>query len=772
MLSVDMYPSLTLGPQRIGDCFYRDRQAPAHMPLFPTACDVAAKALPPRLLAPPPVPNDPTTKTQKDEVKMELENASLWKQFSSVTTEMIITKKGRRMFPGLKLKLSGLNPSLRYILLLDIIPVDNSRYRFQGGGWQAVGAAEARLPDRVFIHPDSPATGAHWQSRTISFHYAKLTNNTLDSQGHIILHSLHRYQPRIHVIEARDVLRWGGGQHSFVFPETQFLTVTAYQNNKITELKINSNPFAKGFREDGMNSKKQRDARQKRKISALTETLDIVNCDPCDSTELLPQPITTSTDLQALALASLPPLPDPSCGFRPDGDSYQGALVPEQPLDLGQAFMASQMSDINISMGNEMQGTPGNDAANTLIERSDTLGEAAYTSTFPAVQENTSFPSAPLPQPSSFSSLPDSSHTPNPQPIDYPSLLSTSPRLSSSSSTTTTPSLQQTSFTFPTPPPSNSSSPQPLLSSSSPSANTYHPLPDTISPHTPSDASFPAPPSTCQSNLQDQISVHSLLAAPSEPLQGEAITSRDNSPNDQNSTFINQNPANPAPVTAQMLPNYNHPPAPSMHCSLPPHGSTSSFAFPSVPPHVQNLSFSNPSSAHHALHLPNLSHQAQAPSLAAAFPPSSFTHPSPSLPHPSFQPSSCLAVSSSFQQPVPSAPSMPTTGQNLPNPSTSSYAPVELGAIPQFNPAAPYRPDMVLHHPSLLPQLDPSLPSNLPSSTPPPALYPAFPSYPLRLCQDPHPSLSIPFRHLYRQHQHGHAHPQGSYLDMSTRAVF
>lgn len=110
----------------------------------------------------------------------------------------------------------------------------------------------------------------------------------------IILHSLHRYQPRVHVIEARDVLRWGGGQHSFVFPETQFITVTAYQNNKvpdeikmlwkvakdsvrhsqscgesneveqvedscccfqITELKINANPFAKGFREDGMNSK-------------------------------------------------------------------------------------------------------------------------------------------------------------------------------------------------------------------------------------------------------------------------------------------------------------------------------------------------------------------------------------------------------------------------------------------------------------------------------------------------------------------------------------
>ncbi|XP_035525747.1 LOW QUALITY PROTEIN: T-box transcription factor TBX6 [Morone saxatilis] len=755
MLSVEMYPSLTLGPQRFGDCFYRDRQPPAHMPLFPPACDMAAKALPQRLLAPPPVPNEPVTKTPKDEVRMELENASLWKQFSSVGTEMIITKKGRRMFPGLRLKLSGLNPSLRYILLLDIIPADNSRYRFQGGGWQTVGGAEARLPDRVFIHPDSPATGAHWQSRTISFHYAKLTNNTLDTQGHIILHSLHRYQPRVHVIEARDVLRWGGGQHSFVFPETQFITVTAYQNNKITELKISSNPFAKGFREEGMNSKKQRDARQKRKISVLKETLDIVNCDPCDSTELLSQP--TSTDLQALALASLPQLPDPSCGFRPEEASYQDTLVPDQPLDLGQAFMASQMSDISISMANGMQNAPGSEVANGIIERSDTMGEQAYTSTFPDAQTNSSFPSAPLPHSSSsFSSLPvpSSSDTLNPQPsiapIDYPSLLSTSPTLSSSS---TTPSLQQTSFTFPTPPPSNSSSPQPLLSSSSPSA--YHTMPETISPHTPTEASFPAPPSTCQPGLQGQISAHSLLTQPSQPLQDEPITNGNNVPSDQSSAgFIYPNilSANPDPVTTQPLPNQNHLPAHSLQWPLPTHSAPTSFSFPSVPPHMQNMSFPNPGSAHPALHLQNLSHQAQASSLAAAFPPSSFTHSSSSLSHPPFQPSSCLAVSSSFPQ---CATSLPPTAhpQNLPNPSTSSstssYPPVEISAIPQFNPAAPYRPEMVLHHPSLLPQLDPSLPSSLPSSTPNPGLYPAFPSYPLRLCQDPHSSLSIPFRHLY-----------------------
>lgn len=92
-----------------------------------------------------------------------------------------------------------------------------------------------------------------------------------------------------------------------------------------------------------------------------------VNCDPCDSTELLPQP-SGNADLQALTLASLP-LPGPSCEFRPAEASFQDPLVPEQPLDLGQAFMASQMSDIGISMTSGMQDTAGREVANGMIER-------------------------------------------------------------------------------------------------------------------------------------------------------------------------------------------------------------------------------------------------------------------------------------------------------------------------------------------------------------------------------------------------------------------
>ncbi|XP_015377903.1 PREDICTED: T-box transcription factor TBX20-like, partial [Diuraphis noxia] len=62
---------------------------------------------------------------------------------------------------------------------------------------------------------------------------------------------MHRYQPRIHLVKWRGMVTDLDAEkyRSFVFPETVFTAVTAYQNQLITKLKIDSNPFAKGFRD-------------------------------------------------------------------------------------------------------------------------------------------------------------------------------------------------------------------------------------------------------------------------------------------------------------------------------------------------------------------------------------------------------------------------------------------------------------------------------------------------------------------------------------------
>ncbi|KAM8960712.1 T-box protein VegT-like [Pelodytes ibericus] len=179
-----------------------------------------------------------------------LEDRELWLQFHQEGTEMIITKSGRRMFPQCKIRLFGLNPYAKYVVLVDFVPLDNFRYKWNKSQWEVAGKAEPPAPCRSYIHPDSPAQGAHWMKDVICFQKFKLTNNTLDQQGHIILHSMHRYKPRFHVIQSDDLYsqRWALLQ-LFSFPETEFTAVTAYQNEKITKLKIDHNPFAKGFRE-------------------------------------------------------------------------------------------------------------------------------------------------------------------------------------------------------------------------------------------------------------------------------------------------------------------------------------------------------------------------------------------------------------------------------------------------------------------------------------------------------------------------------------------
>ncbi|KAK1169906.1 T-box transcription factor TBX15-like [Acipenser oxyrinchus oxyrinchus] len=210
-----------------------------------------------------PNPADSSPPSSMDEIQVELQCSDLWKRFHEIGTEMIITKAGRRMFPAMRVKILGLDPHQQYYIAMDIVPVDNKRYRYvyHSSKWMVAGNADSPVPPRVYIHPDSLASGDTWMRQVVSFDKLKLTNNELDDQGHIILHSMHKYQPRVHVIRkdfSSDLsptkpVPVGEGVKTFSFPETVFTTVTAYQNQQITRLKIDRNPFAKGFRDSGRN---------------------------------------------------------------------------------------------------------------------------------------------------------------------------------------------------------------------------------------------------------------------------------------------------------------------------------------------------------------------------------------------------------------------------------------------------------------------------------------------------------------------------------------
>nr|XP_056713493.1 T-box transcription factor TBX20 [Euleptes europaea] len=229
----------------------------ADLPVLDPQGDFGGGGSPSSLCTEPLIPTTPVIPSEEmAKISCSLETKELWDKFHELGTEMIITKSGRRMFPTIRVSFSGVDPEAKFIVLMDIVPVDNKRYRYayHRSSWLVAGKADPPLPARLYVHPDSPFTGEQLLKQMVSFEKVKLTNNELDQHGHIILNSMHKYQPRVHIIKKKDhtasLLNLKSEEfRTFIFPETVFTAVTAYQNQLITKLKIDSNPFAKGFRD-------------------------------------------------------------------------------------------------------------------------------------------------------------------------------------------------------------------------------------------------------------------------------------------------------------------------------------------------------------------------------------------------------------------------------------------------------------------------------------------------------------------------------------------
>ncbi|GFG32614.1 hypothetical protein Cfor_04726, partial [Coptotermes formosanus] len=102
------------------------------------------------------------------------------------------------------------------------------------------GYGDTPLPHNLYVHPDSPATGQLWMAQgVVAFDKLKLTNNRKPLvRGQVSLHSMHKYLPRVHILQTTDLQTPPEQQASvecaltYTFPETTFTTVTAYQNQQ------------------------------------------------------------------------------------------------------------------------------------------------------------------------------------------------------------------------------------------------------------------------------------------------------------------------------------------------------------------------------------------------------------------------------------------------------------------------------------------------------------------------------------------------------------
>jgi T-box protein 20 len=90
-----------------------------------------------------------------------------------------------RMFPTVRVSFSGPDrqsqPTDRYAVLLDVVPVDSRRYRYayHRSSWLVAGKADPPPPPRLYCHPDTPLALDALRKQVISFEKVKLTNNEM-----------------------------------------------------------------------------------------------------------------------------------------------------------------------------------------------------------------------------------------------------------------------------------------------------------------------------------------------------------------------------------------------------------------------------------------------------------------------------------------------------------------------------------------------------------------------------------------------------------------
>ena len=120
-------------------------------------------------------------------------------------------------------------------------------------------------------------------------------HDTSCSPLQLILQSMHKYIIRIVVVEVDGE---EASEEVFTFPETMFIAVTAYQNEKITQLKIDHNPYARAFRESIPSEAPEQAPRigghAKRIKSVTAANSHIVSSSPTPSRSTSPQSTSNS----------------------------------------------------------------------------------------------------------------------------------------------------------------------------------------------------------------------------------------------------------------------------------------------------------------------------------------------------------------------------------------------------------------------------------------------------------------------------------------------
>uniref|UniRef100_A0A8R1I4H5 T-box domain-containing protein n=1 Tax=Caenorhabditis japonica TaxID=281687 RepID=A0A8R1I4H5_CAEJA len=182
-------------------------------------------------------------------IHVALQDRQLWKEFDTLCNEMIITKIGRNLFPIIEYAFKGLQEHVEYQVGVTMQLTNCQKLKFTAGKWDPLDVPEEVFqPNEIFMA--KPKSGRELMQRGLKLDKLKLTNTkeaVVKNDQMIRVQSMRQYIPVLHIYEvvATGVRLVG----KYEFAETKFVAVTAYQSERVKQLKVQRNKFAQGFRE-------------------------------------------------------------------------------------------------------------------------------------------------------------------------------------------------------------------------------------------------------------------------------------------------------------------------------------------------------------------------------------------------------------------------------------------------------------------------------------------------------------------------------------------
>ena len=190
------------------------------------------------------------------DVALKLLDREVWMQFNNCENEMIITKNGRCLFPLLRFKVSctaeGEKDEYHLKFTVRIERCDSYKWKFRNNKWVRYKLDDEKDTESLHFYTPDIHTGsaAFWNLSELSFSKLKLTNRSSKGvkapSNYFRVSSFRKYRPVVYCswIDGRNQIVKTGRFDSI---ETEFIAVTHYQSERVTELKKNFNPHAKGF---------------------------------------------------------------------------------------------------------------------------------------------------------------------------------------------------------------------------------------------------------------------------------------------------------------------------------------------------------------------------------------------------------------------------------------------------------------------------------------------------------------------------------------------